>query len=93
RRIRLARFGGLAAIALAALAALGVLGLSFFANRELIASTRQAMAHYRDSADSLLKSTTVTDVDLENVIGSLDQLRNLPAGFENGDQGKPIEET
>ncbi|TIU54502.1 MAG: type VI secretion system membrane subunit TssM, partial [Mesorhizobium sp.] len=74
-------------------AALGVLGLSFFANRELIASTRQAIAHYRDSADSLLKSTTVTDVDLENVIGPLDQLRNLPAGFENGDQGRPIEET
>ncbi|RWM14553.1 MAG: type VI secretion system membrane subunit TssM [Mesorhizobium sp.] len=93
RRIRLARFGGLAAIALAALATLGALGLSFFVNRELIAATRQAMAHYRDSADSLLKSTTVTDVDLENVIGPLDQLRNLPAGFENGDQGKPIEET
>ncbi|MGX8009539.1 type VI secretion system membrane subunit TssM [Mesorhizobium sp. ORM8.1] len=92
RRARLARFGGLAAIALAALAALGLLGLSFFANKSLIASTRQAMAQYRDSADSLLKSTTVTDVDLENVIGPLDQLRNLPAGFENGDQGNPIEE-
>ncbi|MBZ9819430.1 type VI secretion system membrane subunit TssM [Mesorhizobium sp. CA4] len=93
RRAKLARFGGLAAIALAALAALGLLGLSFFANKQLVASTRQAMAHYRDSADSLLKSTTVTDVDLENVIGPLDQLRNLPAGFENSDQGKPIEET
>jgi len=93
RRARLARFGGLAAITLAALAALGVLGLSFFANKQLVASTRQAMAHYRDSADTLLKGTTVTDVDLENVIGPLDQLRNLPAGFENGDQGKPIEET
>ncbi|WP_200911779.1 type VI secretion system membrane subunit TssM [Mesorhizobium sp. 1M-11] len=93
RRARLARFGGLAAIALAAVAALGVMGLSFFANRSLIASTRQAMAQYRDSADSLLKSTTVTDVDLENVIGPLDQLRNLPTGFESGNQGKPIEET
>ncbi|WP_198021700.1 type VI secretion system membrane subunit TssM [Mesorhizobium sp. WSM3224] len=93
RRARLVRSGRLAAITLAALAALGMLGLSFFANKSLIASTRQAMAHYRDSADSLLKSTTVTDVDLENVIGPLDQLRNLPAGFENGDQGKPIEET
>ncbi|TPO11134.1 type VI secretion system membrane subunit TssM [Mesorhizobium sp. B1-1-5] len=93
RRITLARFGGLAAIALAAVAALGMLGLSFFANKALIASTRQAMAHYRDSADSLLKSTTVTDVDLENVIGPLDQLRSLPAGFENGEQGKPVEET
>lgn len=93
QRARLARFGGLATISLAALATLGVLGLSFFANKSLIASTRQAMAQYRDGADSLLKSTTVTDVDLENVIGPLDQLRNLPAGYENGDQGKPIEET
>ncbi|RWG88430.1 MAG: type VI secretion system membrane subunit TssM [Mesorhizobium sp.] len=92
RRARLARFGGLAAIGLAALAALGVLGLSFSANKSLIASTRQAMAQYRDSADSLLKSTTVTDVDLENVIGPLDQLRNLPAGFETAGQTKPVEE-
>lgn len=93
RRSRLIRFGGLAAIALVAFAALGVLGLSFFANSSLIASTRQAIAQYQDSAGSLLKSTTVTDVDLENVIGPLDQLRNLPAGFESGSQGKPIEET
>lgn len=92
RRASLTRFGGLAAIGLGALAALGVLGLSFFANKSLIASTRQAMAQYRDSADSLLKSTAVTDVDLENVIGPLDQLRSLPAGFESGAQGKPIEE-
>ncbi|MDX8447563.1 type VI secretion system membrane subunit TssM [Mesorhizobium captivum] len=93
RRARLARFGGLAAIALAALAALGVLGLSFSANKSLIASTRQAMAQYRDSADSLLKSTTVTDVDLENVIGPLDQLRNLPAGYESAGQTRPVEES
>ncbi|WP_301005792.1 type VI secretion system membrane subunit TssM [Mesorhizobium sp.] len=92
RRARLARFGGLAAVGLAALAALGVLGLSFSANKSLIASTRQAMAQYRDSADSLLKSTTVTDVDLENVIGPLDQLRNLPAGYETAGQTKPVEE-
>ncbi|MDX8479742.1 type VI secretion system membrane subunit TssM [Mesorhizobium sp. VK24D] len=93
RRAAFARYAGLAAIGLAACAALGVLGLSFTANRSLIDSTRQAMAQYRDSADSLLKSTTVTDVDLENVIGSLDQLRNLPAGFETAEQSKPIEET
>ncbi|MDX8490262.1 type VI secretion system membrane subunit TssM [Mesorhizobium sp. VK22B] len=93
RRARLARFGGLAAIALAALAALGVLGLSFSANKSLIASTRQAMAQYRDSADSLLNSTTVTDVDLENVIGPLDQLRNLPAGYESAGQTRPVEES
>ena len=93
RRARLVRLGGLAVIALAVVAAVGLLGLSFVANKSLIASTRQAMAQYRDSADSLLKSTTVTDVDLENVIGPLDQLRNLPTGFEGGDQARPIEET
>lgn len=93
RRARLARFGSLAAIALAAFAALGVLGLSYFANESLIGSTRQAMARYRDGADSLLRSTTVTDVDLENVIGPLDQLRNLPAGYETAGQTKPIEES
>ncbi|RUT98604.1 type VI secretion system membrane subunit TssM, partial [Mesorhizobium sp. USDA-HM6] len=93
RRARLARFGGLAAIGLAAVAAIGVLGLSFSANKSLIASTRQAMAQYRDSADSLLKSTTVTDVDLENVIGPLDQLRNLPAGYETAGQSNPVEES
>ncbi|RWI98558.1 MAG: type VI secretion system membrane subunit TssM [Mesorhizobium sp.] len=93
RRARLARFGSLAAIALVAFAALGVLGLSYFANESLIGSTRQAMAQYRDGADSLLRSTTVTDVDLENVIGPLDQLRNLPAGYETAGQTKPIEES
>ncbi|TIO03601.1 MAG: hypothetical protein E5X96_16180, partial [Mesorhizobium sp.] len=72
---------------------LGVLGLSYFANESLIGSTRQAMAQYRDGADSLLRSTTVTDVDLENVIGPLDQLRNLPAGYETAGQTKPIEES
>lgn len=93
RRARFARFGSLAAIALAAFAALGVLGLSFSANKTLIASTSLAMAQYRDSADSLLKSTTVTDVDLENVIGPLDQLRNLPAGYETAAQTRPVEES
>ncbi|UCI07112.1 type VI secretion system membrane subunit TssM [Mesorhizobium sp. B1-1-8] len=93
RRAALARYGGLAVIALATAAALGVTGLSFSANKSLVASTRQAMAQYRDTADALLKSTTVTDVDLENVIGPLDQLRNLPAGFDTADQPTPVQET
>ncbi|WP_027035535.1 type VI secretion system membrane subunit TssM [Mesorhizobium ciceri] len=93
RRAAIARFAGLGAIALIAAAALGTLALSFTANRSLIASTTQAMSQYRQTADALLKSTEVTDVDLENVIGPLDQLRNLPAGFETGDVPAPIEET
>ncbi|MER8461532.1 type VI secretion system membrane subunit TssM [Mesorhizobium sp. M1396] len=93
RRAAIARFGALCAIALIAAAALGTLALSFTANRSLIASTTQAMSQYLTTADALLKSTEVTDVDLENVIGPLDQLRNLPAGFETGDLPTPIEET
>ncbi|MFC3321613.1 type VI secretion system membrane subunit TssM [Mesorhizobium cantuariense] len=93
RRAAIARFGSLGAIALIAAAALGTLALSFTANRSLIASTMQAASQYRETADALLKSTEVTDVDLENVIGPLDQLRNLPAGFETSHMPTPIEET
>ncbi|CCV06215.1 conserved membrane hypothetical protein [Mesorhizobium metallidurans STM 2683] len=93
RRAAIARYGGLAIIALIAAVALGALAMSYTANRSLIAATTQAINQYRETADPLLKSTTVTDVDLENVIGPLDQLRNLPAGFETGDLPTPIEET
>lgn len=93
RRAAIARFAGLGGIALTAAVVLGTLALSFTANRSLIASTTQAMSQYRETADALLKSTEVADVDLENVIGPLDQLRNLPAGFEASDAPTPIEET
>ncbi|TIW34294.1 MAG: type VI secretion system membrane subunit TssM [Mesorhizobium sp.] len=93
RRAAIARYGGIGAIVLAAAIALGALGLSFTANRSLLAATTQAMSQYRQAAEPLLKSTEVADVDLENVIGPLDQLRNLPAGFETGDAPTPIEET
>ncbi|CCV11971.1 type VI secretion system membrane subunit TssM [Mesorhizobium sp. STM 4661] len=93
RRAAVARYGGVGIIALIAAVALGALAMSFTANRSLIAATTQAMNQYRETADPLLKSTTVTDVDLENVIDPLDQLRNLPAGFETGDLPTPVEET
>ena len=72
---------------------LGLLGLSFATNRSLIAATDQAMEQYRVAADPQLKNPTVTDVDLENVIGALDTLRNLPAGYENREMPTPTEET
>ncbi|RUU48154.1 type VI secretion system membrane subunit TssM [Mesorhizobium sp. M6A.T.Ca.TU.002.02.2.1] len=93
RRAAIARYGGFGAIALIAAAALGTLALSFTANRSLIASTTQAISRYRETADPLLKSTTVADIDLENVIGPLDQLRDLPAGFDTIGLPTPIEET
>ncbi|MCA0012054.1 type VI secretion system membrane subunit TssM [Mesorhizobium sp. B292B1B] len=93
RRAAIVRYCGLAAIALTATAILGALAVSFAGNRSLIASTAQAVAQYRETADTLLKATTVTDVDLENVIGPLDQLRDLPAGFDSGGLPTPVRET
>ena len=80
RRAALLRYGGFAIVGLAAVAALGIFGLSFVANRALIASTSQALGQYRTSAAPELKTTTIADVDLENVIGSLQTLRDLPVG-------------
>ncbi|UVK38463.1 type VI secretion system membrane subunit TssM [Mesorhizobium sp. AR10] len=92
-RAAIARYSGLAMIAAIAAAGLGALGLSFATNRSLIASTSQAVSQYRETAAPLLKSTTVSDVDLETVIGALDALRGLPAGYETKDQPTPAQAT
>lgn len=93
RRAAIARYGSISAIALVAAAVLGIFGWSFATNKSLITSINQAMEHYREAAQPALKSATVADVDLENVIGALDALRNLPVGYENRDAPTPTEET
>jgi type VI secretion system protein ImpL len=93
RRTAIVRYGSFAAIALVAATVLAALGLSFATNRALVASTDQTVEQYRVTADPLLKSATVSDVDLENVIGALDTLRNLPVGYENRELPTPIEAT
>ncbi|MEP6564645.1 MAG: type VI secretion system membrane subunit TssM, partial [Mesorhizobium sp.] len=89
RRAAIARYAGMAVIAAIAAAGLGALGLSFATNRSLIAATNQAVSQYRDTAAPLLKSATVSDADLETVIGALDALRSLPAGYETREQPTP----
>ena len=93
RRAAVLRYGGFGLIGLAALAALGVFGLSFASNRTLIASTRQAVGQYRQTAAPVLESATVSDGDLENVIGALETLRNLPVGYGSRDVPAPMRET
>lgn len=93
RRVAIARYAGLAAIAAIAAAGLGVLGLSFTTNKSLVAATSQAAGQYRETAAPLLASTTVSDADLETVIGALDALRGLPAGYDAKDQPTPAEAT
>lgn len=93
RRAALIRYGSFGTIALVAAALLGVLGLSFTANQSLVASTDEAVAQYRLTADPLVKSPTVADVDLENVIGALGTLSDLPVGYQNRDLPTPLVET
>ncbi|MER9143375.1 type VI secretion system membrane subunit TssM [Mesorhizobium sp. M0871] len=93
RRVAIARYAGLTAIAAIAIAALGVLGLSFTTNKSLVAATGQAAGQYRATAAPLLASTTVSDADLETVIGALDALRGLPAGYDTKDQPTPATAT
>ncbi len=93
RRATIARYAGLAAIAAIAAAGLGVLGLSFTTNKSLVAATSQAAGQYRETAAPLLASTTVSDADLETVIGALDTLRGLPAGYDAKDQPTPAKAT
>lgn len=93
RRVAIARYAGLTAIAAIAIAALGVLGLSFTTNKSLVAATGQAAGQYRATAAPLLASTTVPDADLETVIGALDALRGLPAGYDSKDQPTPATAT
>lgn len=93
RRVAIARYAGLVAIAAVAAAGLGVLGLSFTTNKSLVAATSQAAGQYRETAAPLLTTTTVSDADLETVIGALDALRGLPAGYDAKDQPTPAEAT
>lgn len=93
RRATIARYAGLTAIAAIAIAGLGVLGLSFTTNKSLVAATSQAAGQYRQTAAPLLATTTVSDADLETVIGALDALRSLPAGYDAKDQATPAKAT
>lgn len=87
------RYGGMAAIGLVAAAIVGTLAWSFVNNRSLVASTGEAVEQYRTTAGDLLMANTVADVDLENVIGPLEELRNLPVGYENRDLTVPTRES
>ncbi len=89
----LLRYGGFGAVALLAAALLAALGLSFTTNRSLIVSTDNAAEQLRLAADQMLGSTTVTDVDLENVIEPLGMLRELPVGYSGNDVPVPLRET
>jgi type VI secretion system protein ImpL len=92
RRNAYLRYAGMAAVAIAMLAALAVIGSSFLANQELVAATDQAAEHYSATAAPLLAARPVADTDFETIIGALDEIRGLPAGYDTRDPASELEE-
>ncbi len=93
RRAAVFWYGSLGLISLVSLVMLGIWGWSFNQNRALIAATNSAVAEYRVIADPMLKSDTVADVDLHNVLDLLHKLRHMPTGYENRNLDTPVDET
>jgi type VI secretion system protein ImpL len=93
RRASVLRYGSMAAIALVSALVLGAWGWSYVANKALIVATDNAMNEYRVNADPQLRASTVSDTDLENVVGILHQLRHMPVGYETRDEPTPMRET
>jgi type VI secretion system protein ImpL len=93
RRAAVLRYGAVAALAIVAAGLLGAWGISFASNRTLIASTDNAVEQYRVNADAQLKSNTISDTELEKVVGILNTLRTLPVGYENREMSTPTRET
>ncbi|MGE0500246.1 MAG: type VI secretion system membrane subunit TssM [Rhizobiaceae bacterium] len=93
RRTQALRYASMGAIAAAALAFLAFAGSSFLANRELVSSTGLAVEQYRSSAGPLLATPTITETDFETIIGALDDIRGLPAGYDNRSPASALEES
>jgi type VI secretion system protein ImpL len=93
RRVAVARFAGLAMVVLVGASALGAIGWSFLANQALVASTGRSVDQYRALAAPHLAAATVADTELENVIGALDAIRELPVGYGARDVDTPVTET
>src|SRR5690606_23271399 len=93
RRAAVLRYGAVGALALVAAGLLGAWGISFASNRSLIAATDNAVEQYRVNADAQLKSNTISDTELEKVVGILNTLRTLPVGYENREVPTPTKET
>lgn len=93
RRAMVVRYGSIAAIGLATVLMLGAWGWSYASNRALIRATDNAVAEYRVNADTFLKASVVSDIDLHNVLGVLHQLRHMPVGYETREEDTPATET
>ncbi|MCV0395825.1 MAG: type VI secretion system membrane subunit TssM [Rhizobiaceae bacterium] len=93
RRAAILRYGALGTIAAVCVAMLGLWGWSYVNNRGVIAATENTMAEYRVVADPELKRDTISDTDLEQIIGNLHMLRHMTVGYQNREKPVPRGET
>lgn len=93
RRTAIIRYGSIAVLLLVSTGLLSAWGWSFWNNRELIASVDRAVDGYHANGEEELSATSLSDPDLLQVAGLLQQLRDMPVGYGNRNAGTPLGET
>ncbi|WP_102223013.1 type VI secretion system membrane subunit TssM [Acidimangrovimonas sediminis] len=85
RRGMLMRGAAFGALALVTLGLLGVWGMSYYQNRQLIATADAAVMNYASVARDELAKTEIQDPDPSKVAGYLQMLRTMPTGYAGPD--------
>ena len=81
RRKRILRYSAIAAVCLGAAGMIGLWGMSFLQNRELIRTAEAAIADYELAAQDELQRSELASFDLQEVVGYLGLIRNVPLGY------------
>lgn len=93
RRSIILRTAGYSLTLLIAVGALAAWFTSYFSNSALIAATDSSAKAYTVEQRELVSEDTIRDADFLRVLGPLDKLRSMPAGYETASIGPPLKET
>ncbi|PZO68116.1 MAG: type VI secretion system membrane subunit TssM [Paracoccus denitrificans] len=86
RRAAVLRTLAIAAILLGTLGLTGALGVSYWKNRNLVATASTDTSAYARTAIDEIKRDTITDPDVTPVVPLLDRLRTMPSGFGDSEE-------
>ena len=82
RRMSALRYGSYAAVAVVTIGLTSLWGWSYANNKRLIDTSESALTNYRVNAREELEASTITDHDLQDVVGILSDLRQIPVGYD-----------
>ncbi len=85
--VRLAAYGGLAAVSALAV---GLWWTSYLRNIQLVQQSQTQLGKYRAEANDILREPTVADRDLARVLPLLTALRYMPAGYASPEDSVPV---